>query len=149
MAFSKIRIATSRLIGSCFSGDCESSPEGGFIREVHIYSERNRKIIWSGRALLDPGNDGPNLVIEEASQYVHGQPTGPGMTIVAFDGQQQTTAGEVELRFSGSGTRCCCYRERFHQVPRLANDIDMVLNREFYMREFPGASNSAIVPEKV
>jgi len=135
---SKVQTAIKRLAFTCFVGECDRCPsttklrvEGGFTQLVQIFSEREPKIIWRGTALLDPGNEGPNLITEEAMRYVHGQPTGPGTRITTFDNQERTTGGEVKLCFAGPKNRI--YKESFHHMPQLSGGYDMILNYDFYV----------------
>jgi hypothetical protein len=106
--------------------------QGGF--NVEIFSERDSNTTWRGTALLDTGNEGPNLVTEAAMRYVHAQPTGPKMKISSFDGEERMTGGEVELSFAGPNGRR--YRESFHYIPEIDGGYDMILNHEFYTTVF-------------
>jgi hypothetical protein len=125
--------------GACDIDPSTAQPdvEGGFLQKVHIYSTRDPKIIWRGMVLIDPGNDGPNLITEEAMRYVSEKPTGPGTTIKVFDGEERTLGGEVSLWFSGPGPSSRYYQAKFRHVPLIIDGIDMVLNHDFYLATFP------------
>jgi hypothetical protein len=87
--------------------------------------------------LIDPGNDGPNLITEKVMRYVSEEPMGPGTTIKVFDGEERTLGGEVSLWFSGPGPTSRYYQAKFRHVPHIIDGIDMVLNHDFYLATFP------------
>ncbi|PQE24145.1 hypothetical protein CJF31_00002363 [Rutstroemia sp. NJR-2017a BVV2] len=111
--------------------------EGGFTQRVHIYSRQDSKVVKRGTVLLDPGNNGPNLITDDAMRYVHGQPTGPGITIRTYDGEESELGGEVKLCFSGPGPKKRYYEETFRHVPHIADGYDMVLNHDFHVKVYP------------
>jgi hypothetical protein len=67
---------------------------------------------------------------------VDGQPAGPGMSIETVDGVITDTGGAVQLTFSGL-SKNKRYTETFHHLPSITDGVDMVLNRDFYVKEFP------------
>lgn len=109
----------------------------GFTQPVHIFSKDDPSIVWRGTVHIDPGNQGPNLITEEAMRFVHGHPTGPGTTIRTYDGEEKSVGGEVELCFSGPGPRTRYHRRKFRHVPHIIDGTDMVLNHDFYIEVFP------------
>jgi hypothetical protein len=111
--------------------------EGDFIQKVYIYSEQDPKVIKHGTVLIDPGNNGPNLITEDVMRYVHGQPTGSEQVIRIYDGDEKKVGGEVELSFSGPSLKSRRYTETFRHVPRIVDGIDMVLNHDFYVKRYP------------
>jgi len=108
---------------------------------VHIYScVPGSKSFKRGTVVIDPCNKGPSLVTTGTMLRVNGQLIGPGTAIKAYDGEERTTDGEVELCFSapgrGMGSKKRYYTETFHCVPHIADGIDMILNSKFYNKYY-------------
>ncbi|TVY41917.1 hypothetical protein LOCC1_G006052 [Lachnellula occidentalis] len=136
-AFGNLRCHSSKRRPSTSSSDVE----GGFEQMVHIYScIPGSKAFKRGTVLIDPCNNGPNLITEEAILCVHAHPTGPGVKIKPYDGEERMIGGVVELCFSAPETgmipRKRYYTRKFHCVPHITDGVDMILNNDFYMEAY-------------
>ncbi|PQE07020.1 hypothetical protein CJF30_00009431 [Rutstroemia sp. NJR-2017a BBW] len=107
-----------------------------FTQKVHIYSNQDTTVIKRGTVKIDPGNDGPNLITDDAMRYIYEQPAGPGLTIRTYDGEEKEVGEEVVLCFSGPGPKKRYYTETFRYIAYLVDDYDMVLNHEFYVKVY-------------
>lgn len=109
-----------------------SSPSG-YEQMVHIWRGSECKV---ANVLLDSGNKGPNLVTDEIVSFLGIQPTGMGVSIVAYDGKPATTGGSLKVSFSGISGQSIqpkVYTEDCKHVAYIGG-YDMVLNQEFLTR---------------
>ncbi|CAG8977262.1 hypothetical protein HYALB_00009359 [Hymenoscyphus albidus] len=127
------------LVTSCFRDLKEpSGTNGGFIQIVTIYSNSDPAIFRRVTAVLDTGNNGPNLITQNVMDAVGAQSTGDGVFIETLDGGTRMTGGKVVLEFSGYRPRQGrLYKETFHHVPYIAGGFDIVLNYDFFTKAFP------------
>jgi hypothetical protein len=144
--FAKLRAGGAKASeGAIFNHPVANVQGGGFTQKVHIYSHSDPNVIKRGTVKIDPGNDGPNLITDDAMRYVHGQPTGPGLTIRTYDGDEKEVGGEVRLCFSGPGPEPRYYNETFRHVSHIVDGYDMVLNHDFYVKVYPSKIPSMLM----
>ena len=112
--------------------------KGGLCQPVHIYST-DPTIMKRGNALFDSANTGDNLITDAAMTYVKASPSGPGYVVEVFNGTEIEVGGLVEITFRGTAPDALYHTEQFRHVKHIAGGYDLLLNYEFYIKQWPDA----------